>query len=123
MFFRLLISTICLVIAGGCKTVPDENDHPARITDQTDAGRAALQQTVNEIIGTEVMLADNALTERSVLVIENWPRPSLQNPRPQGRVMRDPIRLVLVINEDRCFLVDTRDGSRHPLENVTCVAE
>lgn len=123
MSFRLLVTAICLVIAAGCKTVADEYDQPARITNVDEASRAALQAAVNEVIGTEVLLSDAAFTERSVLVIENWPRPTLQNPQPQGRIMQEPIRLVLVINDGNCLLVDTRDGSRHPLENVNCVAE
>ena len=120
MRYALTVAS-CVLIAVSCKTEP--GDHPARIAAASDATLAVLRQTVNEIAGVDVTLSDTALTDSSVLVIENWPRQTLQNPVPQGRVMKDPIRLQLVINAGDCILVDTRDGSRHPLENVSCVAE
>jgi hypothetical protein len=37
--------------------------------------------------------------------------------------MDPPIQFRLVANNSACILIDTRDDSRHLLENTTCVAE
>jgi hypothetical protein len=123
VLYRTLFVVICASFAVGCKTVPADSDRPARITEVNEASRAALQETVNKVLGTEVTLSESALTDRSVLVIENWPRPTLEHPMPQGRIMEPPIRLLLVTDGSDCILIDTRDDSRHLLENTTCVAE
>ncbi len=78
---------------------------------------------VNEALGTEVMLADTALTDSSLLLIERWPPGTMDNPVPQGRILEKPIRFRLVINGLDCVLIDQRDGARYLLENTTCEAE
>ncbi len=125
--------TICaLVLLGalstslyGCrkKTVPTEQDQPARIIEADAASRAALQNAVNTALHTEVMLASDALTETSVLVIERNPPRSLQGHPTQGRIMEAPIQFRLVRHGEDCILVDQRDRSRYPLENTRCEAE
>ena len=99
------------------------SDKPARIVNPDDASRKALQEAVNAAFGTNVTLADNALTESSMLTIERSPRPSMENPNPLGRNMEKPFQLRLVINGDDCVLIDDRDGTRHTLENTSCEAE
>lgn len=121
--YRAAIISCCTLLALGCKTTGGDQERPALIVEADDASRADLQQAVNTIIGTEVMLSATAFTERSVLVIENWPRGTMQNPVPQGRTMEAPVRLQLVTIGGGCLLIDTRDGSQHPLRNVNCVAE
>lgn len=116
----LLLSAI---FVAACQSVPNPQDQPALLAEVNDAARAALQQAVNSAVGTDVMLADSAFTERSILVIERRLRSTLGNPLGDGRVMATPIRLQLVIDGANCILVDTRNGSRHPLEGVSCVAE
>ncbi len=123
MAYRTAIISCCALLALGCKTIGDDQERPALIVEADDASRADLQQVVNTIVGAEVMLSPTAFSERSVLVIENWPRGTMQNPVPQGRTMEAPVRLQLVTNGGGCLLIDSRDGSRHPLRNVNCVAE
>lgn len=110
-------------LALACNTLPSANDCPAILTDVSDASRAALQAAVNEIAGGDVTLSNNALTDRSVLIIEKLPTLTMQNPAPQGRIMEPPIKLQLVINRTDCILVDTRDQSRHRLDNTRCTPE
>jgi hypothetical protein len=62
-----------LIVLAGCQTIASADDVPARITNPTDASRAALQQAVNDALHTEVLLADNALTDSSILIIERSP--------------------------------------------------
>jgi hypothetical protein len=82
-----------------------------------------LQAAVNEALGADVMLADDALTASSLLTIERWPAGTMDNPVPQGRILEKPILLQLVRNGDDCFLVKQSDGSRYLLSNTDCEAE
>lgn len=106
-----------------CKTVATEHDHAARIVDPDDASRAALQRAVDAALKTHVTLADDALTESSVLIIERSRPRSIQGMPAQGRNMDVPIQFRLVMNGDDCVLIDRRDGSRYELANTRCIAE
>ncbi|MDX1405027.1 MAG: hypothetical protein R3192_10840 [Woeseiaceae bacterium] len=122
VFRRILNVTLSAAVAVACNSLPASEDQPALLAEANDTNRAALQRAVNSAVGMDVLLADSAFTERSVLVIERRPRSTLDNPVPDGRTMATPIRLELVINAGRCILVDSRDGSRHPLEGASCIA-
>ncbi len=117
------------VIAGiasvmvGCQTLANGEDVAARITNPTAHSRAALQNTVNDVLNTDVALADDALTDSSVLIIEQHPPRNMQSPSSQGRNMDTPIRFRLVLNGSDCILIDQRDNSRYVLEMTTCAAE
>jgi len=114
---------LCAFLVVGCQTLASDEDRPARIIDADDASRTALQETLNRVLGTNVTLSDTALTDRSVLTFENWPIPTMENPVPQGRIMKMPIQFRLMLNGTDCILIDNRDDSRHLLENTTCIAE
>lgn len=124
---RLVINVSCIaglmLILSACQTMANGYDRPALIINPDDASRAALQDTVNTAFGTHVTLADNALTDSSLLTIERRPRPTMENPNPLGRNMEMPFQLRLYINGTDCVLVDQRDRSRHILANTTCEAE
>lgn len=106
----------------GCQTVATGFDKPARITDPTDDSRAALQQTVNAVLNTNVTLADDALTDSSLLIVERSMPKSMDGSPAQGRTMEMPYQFRLVINGDECILIDQRDESRHVLQDTSCIA-
>jgi hypothetical protein len=106
-----------------CQTMSADQDQAARISEATDASRAALQETINSALHTNVMLADNALTDSSVLTIELNPPGTMEDQVPLGRDMGKPIQFRLVLNQSDCILIDQRDGTRHVLNDTTCVAE
>ncbi len=112
-----------LIFIGGCQTMATADDVAARISKPTAASRAALQNAVNDALNTNVMLADDALTTSSNLSIERSPPRSMQGQTATGRNMDPPIRLRLVMNDSVCILIDTRDETRYPLDNTTCIAE
>ena len=118
-------ATIMLTVLSltACQTMSADQDQPARISPATDASRAALQETINSALHTNVMLADNALTDSSVLTIELNPPGTMQDQVPLGRDMGKPIQFRLVLNQSDCILIDQRDGTRHVLDDTTCVAE
>lgn len=120
---RHLLAASLAITAFGCQTMGNAADKPARIVNPDDASRKALQDTVNAAFGTNVTLADTALTESSMLTIERSPRPTMENPNPLGRNMEMPFQLRLVINGTDCILVDERDGTRHILHDTSCEAE
>ncbi|MBW1762100.1 MAG: hypothetical protein JRG67_12855 [Deltaproteobacteria bacterium] len=120
---RFLLITALAVGVGGCRSVATEHDRAARIIHADDASRAALQRAVNDALNTNVTLANNALTESSLLIIERSLPRSMQSLPAQGRNMEVPIQFRLVINRKDCILIDQRDRSRYELENTTCEAE
>lgn len=120
-------SLFCLLAAVpgmvACQTLATSHDESALITEPTDASRAALQQTVNAALHTEVMLADDALTKSSLLIIERTLPQTMGGSPAQGRSMEMPYQFRLVINADDCILIDQRDDSRHLLQDTNCAAE
>ncbi len=122
-FVKMTCTTGLTLAIAGCQTVASENDRPARIVSPDDASRAALQSVVDGVLNTQVTLADNALTDTSVLSIERNPPRTMQNPNPHGRIMEPLFLFRLVVNGSDCILIDQRDRSRHVLENTSCEAE
>ena len=123
---RVKISTGLLAIAIGlaaCQTVATEYDKPARISEPDEGSRAALQQTVNAALHTEVALADDALTNSSQLFVERVVPKTMEGSPAGGRTMEMPFEFQLVINGDDCVLIDMRDDSRHALQDTSCIAE
>ena len=113
-----------VLLIAGCQTLTAESDVPAVITNPTDASRAALENALSEAFqGREVTLADDALTQTSLLTIEAGARRTIENPPVRGRVLEKPMQFRLVKNGDDCVLIDLRDQSRHKLENTTCAPE
>lgn len=110
----------CLSVIAACKNVAPDADQPAVIVDPDDASRAELQATVNQALGAEVLLADDALTATSVLTIERRIPQSVAGSPAQGRSMDSPVRFDLVTNGSDCVLVDSRDGSRYLLAETRC---
>ena len=120
---RAIALAVCAVVIVACKNVVTDADQPAVITDPDDASRAALQATVNAALNTEVTLAEDALTDSSVLIIERNIPKSIEGSPAQGRNMDMPIQFRLVTDGANCILVDQRDASRHSLADTRCVAE
>jgi hypothetical protein len=120
---RAFLGTLLWFTLTGCQTVDTDLDRPARIVNADADSRAALQAAVNEALGTEVMLANNALTDTSLLTIERWPAGTMENPVPQGRILEKPIQFRLAINDSDCILIDQRNESRHVLQDTECAAE
>jgi hypothetical protein len=118
-----ILGTLSWFTLTGCQTVDADLDRPARIVNVDADSRAALQAAVNDALGTEVLLAQDALTDTSLLTIERWPAGTMENPVPQGRSLEKPVLFRLVINGSDCILIDQRNESRHVLKDTDCAAE
>ena len=106
-----------------CASAPDPIDEPARIVEPDENSRAALRATLHEALGVSVTVSDAALTDSSLLVIENQPPATMENPVPQGRIMDLPIQFRLVRNGDDCILINRQDEKRYLLRDTRCVPE
>jgi len=106
----------------GCKYVAPDAGQPAVIVEPDAASRAALQHAVDTELGVEVLLADDALTGTSILIIEPTVPRSIAGAPAAGRTMEPPVRFELVTDGRVCVLVDTRDASRQVLADTRCVA-
>ena len=118
--FALLVATLT---AAGCQTLAGAGEQPARLVAPDAAVRTALHEAVAAELGVEVLLAEDALTDASALVIERVVRRGPDGTPLQGRVMEAPIRFRLVTDGADCILVDERDDSRQVLEEAECRAE
>ena len=82
------------------------------IVEGSPQSRAALLQAVTDALGQEPLLADDALTRDSALLIE---RRHLE-----GREHASPERFLLFKAGARCVLVYERTGQRSPLVATRC---
>lgn len=114
---------LAAAVLSGCQATGAETERPARIVDPDAASRAALQAAVNDALGREVRLADSALTDSSLLVIEISPPQRLDKPVPTGRDMTKPLRFRLVKSGNDCVLINMQDESRQVLAETRCEAE
>ncbi len=91
---------------------PAEDGVPAVIVEPTPESRAALLQAVTDALGVEPLLADDALTRGSTLIIE---RRHLE-----GRERALPEKFHLLKIGERCVIVHERTGRRSPLVQTKC---
>ena len=113
-----------LFMFAGCQTLTAQPDIPALITNPTEESRAALKIVLAEVFHRkEVTLADNALTETSLLTIESGARHIIGKLSRRGRILEKPIQFRLVKNGNECVLINLRDQSRQKLQNTTCAPQ
>lgn len=120
---RAIALAALAICVSGCKNVAPDADQAALIVDPDEASRVALQQTVNAVLRTDVVLANDALTDTSILIIERKVPQSIEGSPAQGRNIDMPIQFRLVTDGTICTLVDQRDASRHVLADTRCVTE
>lgn len=118
-----LIPAVVSVVLAACAASSETYDQPARIVNPDAASRAGLQSALIEALGVPVTVSDTALTDSSLLVIENQPPPTMENPVPIGRATELPFQFRLVRNGENCILVNQQDRKRYVLQNTTCVPE
>jgi hypothetical protein len=75
------------------------------------------------VLHTDVALADDALTETSILTVERKIPQSIEGSPAQGRNMEKPIQFRLVRNGSECILIDQRDMTRTVLADTVCSVE
>ena len=121
-------SLIALCVLAACTTVPAAQDVPAVIIAPDAQSRAELQHAVSAALGrTSVILAGDALTHDSLLIVERArlydARTGIAQGRAQGRETRMPEQFRLVKSGQHCVLIHERSGQRILLANAQCAAQ
>lgn len=112
------------LLSAGCQTMNASADVPAVITEPDEASHAAIKAALAASFGgQDVLIADDALTQTSLLTIERGPHRTINNPSPDGRILTEPFRFRLVRSGQDCVLIDLRDDSRQVLANTSCAPE
>ena len=120
---RTSLVIACTVGALGCASVA-QPDTPAVIVDATSESRSELLRTVTTALKrNDVVLADDALTRDSLLVIERKVARDPTGQRLSGRDFEKPDQFQLVVNGSRCALVYVQSGQRYELERTHCAAK
>ena len=122
---NILLASLCaLFLLESCQTTATNSDTPALIVRQTEAGRAELRNTLSGLFGgQEIILADDALTHSSMLVLQHTWKQKPDGQPALGRNVARPFRFRLIKRGDSCFLVDMRDGQGYLLAGTICTPE
>ena len=108
---------LALLLLAACAAPPlkgmQRDDVLAVMPDSTPQGRDALVRAMDQALGAQVMLADDAFAAASQLEIERRHR--------EGRDYGEPEQFVLVKNGSQCILIHQRTQKRYPLPGTTCV--
>ena len=129
---RSIVGLCCAgTVLAACKTTAPapyetslQGNVPAVIVNPTPESRAELQRAVSEMLhGADVMLADDALTQSSILTIERRRTGSLDNPPLSGRDLGTPERFRLLLTGTGCVLAHESDESTVALTETDCVPE
>lgn len=124
MIRTVLIAGLCLVTLIACKNGTIQQEVPAVISEATAASRAELQALVSKALaGANVILAEDALSQSSMLIVDRQVRRDAQGNRLLGRDLGKPERFQLLLRGDKCALLQQSTGKRWELQEATCVPE
>lgn len=105
-----------LLVLSACKTGHVREDVPARVINPTTESHAALKRVLSDALnGRDVTIADDALSNDSLLVIE----PA----HLMGRDLRKPEQFRLVRSGSTCVLVHLGSDERYELGDTDCAPE
>ncbi len=108
-----------LWLAGALSATPPANA-PAVITDSTPSVRADIRGAVTTALGRKALLADDALTTSSLLIIERREPRTIDGRVGRGRTLDPPETFELVLDGDRCVLLHRRTDTAYPLRSARC---
>lgn len=121
---RCAAGVAAMTMLGACRSTASAADVPAVIDPPDVASRAELREAVSTLLGgRSVLLADDALTKTSLLILERPRRRSIGGVFEPGRELEPPERFRLLGSDGRCVLVHLNTGMRHALTKTRCRAE
>jgi hypothetical protein len=119
---RPSVSALMLLLAA-CQSTGLSAVTPAVITDANAAVRSELQQVVSRALNRpRVLLADDALTTSSELIIESARPRDGAGRLLNGRELGTPEHFKLLRDGARCYLVHERTQRRYELRQAHCMA-
>lgn len=115
----------CLISAA-CQSVG--SDEPtnvsALVAESTPASTTEIRDVVeNALPGRNILLANDAFTKSSLLVIERRRHERLEGTLSSGVADETPQRFRLVLDGGKCEIVHLNSGKRHALNQTRCRAE
>ena len=117
---------LCLTLVllfSACASSIAQADRPAMIVNPTAATRTELLHIVRMALNNApVTLADDALTQDTVLIIERTPRRDAGGQLLNGRVLEAPERFVLSLSNSHCVLTQESTHRHWVLRQTKCVA-
>src|SRR5215471_461764 len=122
---RNLGAAVVFLLLAACASSSASGDRNAVIVNPDAKSRLALQNAVSKTLGVAyVVLAEDALTKESTLIIEPARIRDFQGRLLQGRDSRGPERFHLVKGKKKndCVLVYEHTGTRIPLIDTECKA-
>jgi hypothetical protein len=119
---RVLAAVLALTLAAGCGHLAADEGRPAVLVDPTDEVRTELRAALTAALGqAPVAIADDALTQTNVLIIDRAPIRDLENRPLDGRIVESTAqRFELVVTSDECVLQRPSDSWSVRLASATC---
>lgn len=111
-------------MAAACRHQEPRDGDPARLLGADPGARAEIEGVVEHALNrADVLLAEDALTGSSWLVIERRRTGFVEDKPLPGRDLGRPERFRLLTDGERCWLRYERDGRRYELERASCARE
>lgn len=102
---RAVVTLMLLAAVAGCQLLPAAGDGvPAKLVTSNSVLQQQIQHFVDDTLGGAVLIADNAFTQQSELLIEFMPRRSVDGTLLEGRHQHLAERFVLTKVGERCML-------------------
>ncbi|MEX2963059.1 hypothetical protein [Microbulbifer sp. TYP-18] len=119
----VLLALLAVLVGCGSQSARS-GELPALLVQSTAENRAELQRVLSSALnGAPVLVAEDAFTRESILVIQRSPPQEFRQGPLQGRDMGHPERFRLMMDDGGCWLKRLADGSRWKLEGIDCVPE
>ena len=118
---RILAMMCSALLAAACTSAPAQAGRPALIMHADADSRAELLSVVRAALhNAPLLLADDALTQESFLLIEARQRFDTHGLPVNGRELGRPERFLLSADGKRCVLTQERTGQHWVLARTQC---
>ncbi|MFL6577695.1 MAG: hypothetical protein ACJ8MR_13835 [Povalibacter sp.] len=117
------LTGLCACTTPESLATPAANEQAARVLNPTAESRAELLEAVNSALSSSaVTVADDALTDSNILIIERTPARDASGVRLSGRDFDRPQHFELRLSGSQCVLIHQESQRRFPLKQVKCEA-
>lgn len=119
----LVAVSLVTTVLTACQNADTVDAVPARIIDVNEITRAELRNAVAQLVSQQqVLIADDALTSTSVLILERQLIRDAQGNRIQGRELQPPEKIELQLSNGKCVLKHSSTGEIAELKKIKCIA-
>jgi hypothetical protein len=120
---RYFVAAVLIGALAGCQTA-DLEPVPGLIVEPDTESRTALAEAVSHALdGIDILLAPDALTESSELILERSHHRTGETMHREGRRLERPERFHLLFQGGACILVHEGSGQQQMLADTQCRPE